>query len=789
MGYVTYTESLSNGVNVSSGSLRTLSGSPLPSGAVITGIQYSVRLSASRYSSSKDWVLDALAVGGSGGSPYTSSVYVPMSSGDYTFTGNLNFDASDALEFKSSAINVYLMAYTTHDAQSYYWGMTITVHYEVYTNTEPPTTLTLSSTSVAPGARVTLSWSGARAGDANAITGYRIYRATSASGAFSQLTTVSSTKTSGTATVTAPSTNGASYYYKVQTLGSVSGYDSTQSEATATLTCSYATVGAPTALKIDVTNVAPGAEAMLSWSGATAGDNNAIKGYDVYRATSSAGDYVWLATVNSTATSASVKVTAPTASGTAYYYKVRTLGTLTNGHSPLSDTYTSLACTYSAPTAPTSVTLAGASATYVLPGSAVRLAWSGASAGANNAIKGYDVYRDGALLTSLAATASGCNVTPTAEAGHSNSFTVVTRGEYSDSAPSETCTLYVYTDPTAPTELRVSQDVAPAGSRVLLSWSGAAPGGYNDIKGYRVYRSTAEAGTYAQVAMVDSTDTAQSCYVAAPSTVGDYYYFKVETVGAYSTSGLPEESIAVGAREATEDEEGSVEVIVPPAQQRKKRGLLLGDYDTAAHGWTLNAWSFPEPDPQTHYIEVPGRAAGPLDQSEFLTPGDPRYISRELSIRLECSNGTRLERDDLIHDMVNRLHGRREEIVFPDDPTRYAVGRLTVKTEYSDPAHCAVNISGTCEPWRYSKQETRVTITAAEEEKTVVLANAGRRVQVPVIEVTGFGADVRLACNGRTWDLGAGAYKLPELTLSSGNTVLTYSGYGNISFTYREAVL
>lgn len=790
MASVTYSESLSNGINVSSGSVRTLTGSPLPANATITGVQYSVRLSASKYSSSKEWVLSEIAVGGKGGSPRATSVTAPMSSTNYTFTGAMSYTASDVNMFDGSDLSVYVMAYTTYDTTSYYWGTTITVNYEVYTAVEPPTTLELSSASVAPGAKVTLSWGGARAGDANPITGYRVYRANTVDGVYSLLTTVSATDTSASTTVVAPSTNGASYFYKVQTVGTAAGFDSAQSETTAELTCTYATVGAPTSLQLSMTNAAPNAEATLSWSGATEGDNNAITGYEIYRATSSGGAYSLLTTVASTETADSATVHAPASSGEAYYFKVRTLGSLAGSDSPLSTGYASLTCTYSSPNAPTSVTIAGTSPTYALPSTSVLLTWSGASGGANNAIVGYDIYRNGEpWVSGLSASTSSYTVTSHETAGNGYSYSVVAVGAHSNSSPSVSCTLYSYTDPTAPTELSVTNEVPAAGSRVVLSWSGAAPGGYNDIKGYRVYRSSTEDGTYTQVAVVDSTSATHSCYVVAPSTVGSYYYYRVETVGAYSLSGLSDAVIAVGAGEAVDGGDDSVDVVVPPETKRAKRGFILGDYNTAAKGWTLTGWSFPEPETQTNYVAVPGRAAGPLDMSTALTGGDPRYNSRELTVTLECSEGTRLDRDDLIEEMANRLHGMREEIIFPDDATRYAVGRLSVETEYSDMAHCAVTVTGTCEPWRYSREETHISLLATERVATAVLYNGGRRVVVPEVVVSGYGAQVRLACGGREWTLSTGKYKLPELSLPKGNALLTYSGTGAVSITYREAII
>lgn len=227
----------------------------------------------------------------------------------------------------------------------------------------------------------------------------------------------------------------------------------------------------------------------------------------------------------------------------------------------------------------------------------------------------------------------------------------------------------------------------------------------------------------------------------------------------------------------------------------ERRKLIIGSYDTALRGpWTLAAWEFPEPEPQVNLVEIPGRD-GPLDLSTALTDGEPVYSgSRELTATLECSEGTYADRVKLISEMVNMLNGRRLQIILPDDPMHYAEGRVTVKKEYNDMAHCAVTVTAICDPWRYKKTETVLTLTPESKPKTAVLPNAGRRVIVPTVELIGEGSWVDLAVPSRIthWGLHyvqGPAFILPDLKLQPGNTKLTYYGQGTMKITYREAVL
>lgn len=221
-----------------------------------------------------------------------------------------------------------------------------------------------------------------------------------------------------------------------------------------------------------------------------------------------------------------------------------------------------------------------------------------------------------------------------------------------------------------------------------------------------------------------------------------------------------------------------------------KRTIQLGDYDTAADGlWTLAAWAFPEPAIMENLVDIPGRFKGPLDLSTALTDGVPTYGARSLSITLESSEGDRLARDARIAAMVNRLHGQRVNIVLPDRPLHYATGRLSIETLYNDMAHAAVQITGTCEPWLYAKDEAVVPLYAASTVQTVRVRNMGAMPVLPLLTITGEGVSFLLQYKENSWALGPGVYELPALLLTPGDHTITYSGTGTAEIRYREAVL
>ena len=224
----------------------------------------------------------------------------------------------------------------------------------------------------------------------------------------------------------------------------------------------------------------------------------------------------------------------------------------------------------------------------------------------------------------------------------------------------------------------------------------------------------------------------------------------------------------------------------------QKRKIIIGTYDTALEGlWTLSAWSFSKAVFHEDFAEVPGHN-GPLDLSTALTDGEPYYGSREFEAVLESSEGTRMEREARIDEMINRLDGWRFDIVLPDDTLHYISGRVRVEKLYNDPAHASVRVTATCDPWRYNVSETVVGLVAATEEQIVTLINNGRRSVVPKITVTGGDVLLRFGTGeqavSKTYGPGEYSYE-SHIYLKRGFAPLTYSGFGQITLTYREAVL
>lgn len=224
-----------------------------------------------------------------------------------------------------------------------------------------------------------------------------------------------------------------------------------------------------------------------------------------------------------------------------------------------------------------------------------------------------------------------------------------------------------------------------------------------------------------------------------------------------------------------------------------KRQLILNGYKTAESGlWTLASLKITKASQVQNFVSVPGRFA-PLDLSTILTDGQPYYGNANLEAVLESSEGTREDRQERITEMVNFLDGYIANIIHPDHPNHYMVGRVQVTKEYNDPVHARVKVSAVCEPWLYNEANTVTAVDVAGSSKNIILLNKGRLGVMPEVSVTG---EVTIAGEGNNATLSAGTYALPWLYLpatggptSPNGLSLQISGTGTVTFTYREAVL
>lgn len=188
-------------------------------------------------------------------------------------------------------------------------------------------------------------------------------------------------------------------------------------------------------------------------------------------------------------------------------------------------------------TPPSSVTLSRASAE---PSGAATLNWIGAGAGDANGATGYIIQRStngAAWVDWQTDDASPYDVTAHATYGNYYDYRIITKGEYINSAPSAAIRLTTLT-PTAcgsPSTVTLSKTTADPSENVVLSWLGASAGTINSIAGYIIQRKL-NSGSWSDWQSVTTTGTSGNYTVTAHPTYGNFYEYKIVTVGSAGVS-------------------------------------------------------------------------------------------------------------------------------------------------------------------------------------------------------------------------------------------------------------
>src|SRR6478672_6922309 len=230
-----------------------------------------------------------------------------------------------------------------------------------------------SLAAVAGDGSVNLSWAAPTSDGGSPVTGYSIYRGTSAGGesATPIATNVKTTTYADTGRV-----NGTRYFYTVAAVNAV-GTSPQSNEASATPQSTQPT--APTA-PTGLAAVGGNASVTLSWTAPASDGGSAITGYAIYRGSTPGGESATPIATNVTATSFT---DTGEVNGSAYYYKVAAVNAV--GTSPQSNeaSATPRATVASAPTG--LVASAG--------DASVALSWQMPTSDGGSGITGYNVYR------------------------------------------------------------------------------------------------------------------------------------------------------------------------------------------------------------------------------------------------------------------------------------------------------------------------------------------------------------------------------------------------------------
>ena len=199
------------------------------------------------------------------------------------------------------------------------------------------------------------------------------------------------------------------------------------------------------------------------------------------------------------------------------------------------------------------------------------------------------------------------------------------------------------------------------------------------------------------------------------------------------------------------------------------------------YGLIVAPYAIPMPEPQTNFVEIPGRD-GALDLSEAF--GTVRYTDRIIPLTLYA----RAPFDTSISAFAADVHGRRMNVIFDRDPTYYYDARITVEDVERYAGYCELSLECRAKPYKLEHFETAITVLPTGSA-TVTLTNT----RMPVVPTITVSAEMTLsytiAAVVHTSNLAAGSHVVPSLVLLEGDTVIGITGTGRITFTYRKGAL
>lgn len=342
--------------------------------------------------------------------------------------------------------------------------------------------------------RVKVSWN-----EVSGADGYELYRATSLTGNFSNLS--ASIDSNGTSYLNENLTSGTAYYYKVRAYKLIDGikvYNSFSSIVSAkpvlpTITAPKATVAGYNKVKV-------------SWNEVREAD-----GYEVYRSTSLTGTYSSIASLKYS--SALSYINTNLTSNKSYYYKIRAYR-IHNG----SKVYSSFSNVVNAKPVLASVTTSKAvSAGY----NKVKVSW-----GKVSEASGYEIYRSTSKTGTFSkvTTLSGSTnsyINGSLTTGRTYYYKIrVYRNNNGSKVYSSFSTIVGFAPVLAvPTNMKATR---ASSTSIKLTWSKVS-----EASGYEIYRGTSQTGTYTKLATTSTNSTVS--YTNYKVTKGKVYYYKMKS--------------------------------------------------------------------------------------------------------------------------------------------------------------------------------------------------------------------------------------------------------------------
>lgn len=205
-----------------------------------------------------------------------------------------------------------------------------------------------------------------------------------------------------------------------------------------------------------------------------------------------------------------------------------------------------------------------------------------------------------------------------------------------------------------------------------------------------------------------------------------------------------------------------------------KFGGLRSDTDL---GLVLYSKKISPPKARTTVVEVPGRD-GNLDITEALT-GRVMYEDREISFVFRVPN-PKEEWPRVYSKVLNKIHGRRMDIVLDDDPDNTYTGRVSIDEFATNRTLAEIAVICIVAPKKTYKTSVKKTV-AVSGTKTLTVTNSG----IPTVPDISADKEMDVSFGGKSYHLSPGKNKVFDILLPEGDSKLTFSGTGNITVEFK----
>lgn len=420
----------------------------------------------------------------------------------------------------------------------------------IITSCGAPTSFSVNKSQAAPSSSLTLSWSGAKAGTANAIQRYYTEYTTNGGSSWAATNPYNSntSSTSSSLNITLPATEGATYGFRVRTEGAAgssyySGYKAIYGVCT---TYSRPTMSACSASQSYGTYT-------ITWGAATAGVNNAVSKYEIWYSYKTSSSGSWSTRTHIANVANTVRSYTWSGGTVGYYYRFSVVALGTNySYSATTDTWSAgyqKDYAYTACGAPSNLKSNNTNPTI---GQTITLSWTAGTAGTNNSVTGYELYYSmdsGSTYTlissSIGSSTTSYSYTVPRTVGQIR-FRIRTKGSagssyysgYNYSSSYQTITIKQANAPTAGTVTASLIDYGSSGNKAFsINWANFAGNTYNPISGYSLYYKTSKTiddDDFGNLVTISSNlSSSTTSYTYTGGIWNNYYKFVVKAKGQY----------------------------------------------------------------------------------------------------------------------------------------------------------------------------------------------------------------------------------------------------------------